>query len=132
MKVTTLAPGLYRVDDGVRTWMVAVAGPPENRWVWVDGRVRRLEAPSTGRTRGRAASDELSAPMPATVVKVLVGPGAPVHRGDTLLVLEAMKMELPVRAPRDGTVKAVNCQPGELVQPGHQLITFASDDALES
>jgi 3-methylcrotonyl-CoA carboxylase alpha subunit len=124
MKVTPSGPGLYRVSDGDRTWRVAVAGPPDNRWVWVDGLVVQLDAPSAGRSRGRTASNELSAPMPATVVSVMVEVGAPVARGDTLIMLEAMKMELAIRAPRDGAVKAVHCQPGELVQPGVQLITL--------
>jgi biotin carboxyl carrier protein len=39
-----------------------------------------------------------------------------------LVVLEAMKMELPLKAPRDGSVKSVRCAPGELVQPGAPLI----------
>ena len=124
MKVTTSAPGLYRVIDGDRSWTVAVAGPPDNRWVWIDGRVLRLEAPSTGRSRGRDARNELSAPMPATVVSVLIEVGATVARGDTLIMLEAMKMELAIRAPRDGAVKAIHCRTGELVQPGVQLITL--------
>ena len=122
MKVTPLGGGLYRVSDDDHTWTVAVAGPPDDRWVWVDGRVAQLDPPSTGRSRGRATADVLSAPMPATVVKVMVEPGAAVARGDTLIMLEAMKMELPVRAPRDGVVAAVHCRAGELVQPGVLLI----------
>jgi biotin carboxyl carrier protein len=122
MKVTPIGQGLYRVDDGEKTWTVAVAGPPENRWVWVDGMVARLDPPASTRSRGRTASDELSAPMPATVVKVLAEVGTRVNKGDTLLMLEAMKMELPVRAPREGVVKTINCQPGELVQPGVHLL----------
>jgi 3-methylcrotonyl-CoA carboxylase alpha subunit len=132
MKVTPAGAGIYRVDDGRRTWTVAVAGPPENRWVWIDGQVTRLDPPVSGRTRGRTASDELSAPMPATVVKVLVQPGAVVARGDTLLMLEAMKMELPIRTPRAGVVKTINCQAGELVQPGHQLIILEDAAAAGS
>jgi biotin carboxyl carrier protein len=122
MKVIPISDGVYRVDDGTRSWTVAIAGPPENRWIWIDGAVARVDPPSSGRSRGRAASDELSAPMPATVVKVLVTPGTAVSRGDTLLMLEAMKMELPIRAPRDGVVKAIHCEPGELVQPGTHLL----------
>jgi biotin carboxyl carrier protein len=122
MKVTPLSSGLYRVDDGTRTWTVAVAGPPDNRWVWVDGTATKLEPPAAARTRGRTATDELTAPMPATVVKILIESGAEVKRGDTLLMLEAMKMELPIRAPRDGIVRAVNCKVGELVQPGSHLL----------
>jgi biotin carboxyl carrier protein len=122
MTVTPVSAGLYRVSDGDRTWIVAVAGPPDNRWVWIDGRVARIDAPSTGRSRGRSASNELSAPMPATVISVMVAMGATVARGDTLIMLEAMKMELPIRAPRDGVVRAIHCQAGQLVQPGVNLL----------
>jgi 3-methylcrotonyl-CoA carboxylase alpha subunit len=63
--------------------------------------------------------------MPATVIRVAVKPGAAVGKGDTLLVLEAMKMELPIRAPFDGVIKAVHCKAGDLVQPGVPLLDFA-------
>ena len=122
MTVTPIGGDVYRVDDGERTWTVAVAGPPENRWVWFDGVVARVDPPSAGRTRRRTASDELSAPMPATVVKIMIEPGTAVKKGDALLMLEAMKMELPIRAPRDGVVRTINCRPGELVQPGVHLL----------
>jgi biotin carboxyl carrier protein len=121
--VTPIGTGIYRVSDGTRHWTVAVAGPPDNRWVWIDGRVIQMEAPRAAvRVRGRTSQQDLSAPMPATVVRATVAVGDRVARGDTLLILEAMKMELPIRAPRDGIVKAVHCQPGELVQPGVNLI----------
>ena len=122
MTVTPLAEGIYRVTDGATTWTVAVAGPRDNRWIWINGRVVRLDTATGERTRRRVASDELSAPMPATVVKVLVEPGASVAKGDTLLTLEAMKMELPIRANTDGVVKAIHCRAGELVQPGVHLV----------
>ena len=48
--------------------------------------------------------------MPATIVKVLATPGQAVKAGDTLVIVEAMKMELPVRAPSDAVVKAVHCR----------------------
>jgi len=127
MNVTRIADGVYRVTDGASAWTVAIAGAPDNRWVWVDGVVARLDPPaSSTRSRGRASSQDLAAPMPATVVRVLVEAGAQVSRGDTLIVLEAMKMELPVRAPRDGVVQAVHCRQGELVQPGVNLIDLTS------
>jgi biotin carboxyl carrier protein len=56
------------------------------------------------------------------VVRIQAEVGQQVARGETLLILEAMKMELPVRAPADGTVTAVNCIEGDLVQPGLPLI----------
>ena len=120
--VTALGQGMYRVTDGIRTWTVAVAGPPENRWVWIDGQVAKLDGPAKTRGRGRTDRHDLSSPMPATVVRVLVDVGATVARGDTLVMLEAMKMELPIRAPVDGQVRAVHCRAGDLVQPGINLL----------
>ena len=60
--------------------------------------------------------------MPATVLKVLVAPGATVSKGDTLLILEAMKMELPIRAAANAVVLEVRCREGELVQPDTVLV----------
>ena len=65
------------------------------------------------------------APMPATVIKVQVAAGDAVKKGDVVVLLEAMKMELPLRAEADGTVKRVLCKAGELVQPDVPLIEFA-------
>ena len=61
-------------------------------------------------------------PMPATVVAINATPGQAVTEGETLIVLEAMKMELPIKAPRSGVVKAVHCAKGDLVQPGVNLL----------
>ena len=63
--------------------------------------------------------------MPATVTALNVAPGQSVKQGDVLIVLEAMKMELPLRSPRDGKIKKLNCKKGELVQPGVALLEFA-------
>ncbi len=113
--------GEVRVDDPPRLAWTAAAG--ETRWVFLEGEVFELEVQPEGRGRRTAAHQgSLSAPMPATVVRVDAAPGDTVRRGDTLVILEAMKMELPVRAPADGTVKAVHCKPGDLVQAGVPLI----------
>ena len=71
-----------------------------------------------------ADRDALAAPMPATVRAVAVQPGAVVAAGDTLVRLEAMKMELAVRAPAIGRVASVDCRVGDLVQPGRPLVTL--------
>jgi biotin carboxyl carrier protein len=97
----------------------------DTTWVFIDGETFTVDIESAERARPRraaAGNEGLAAPMPATVIKVLIEPGAEVHRGDVLLLLEAMKMELPVRAPRDGRVTTLHCRPGELVQPGTPLV----------
>ena len=90
--------------------------------MFLDGNVYEFDVQRAGRRKASAHHGTLSAPMPATVIRINVAAGAVVKRGDTLLVLEAMKMELPVRAPADGTVKSVSCKAGELVQPGAALV----------
>jgi acetyl-CoA carboxylase biotin carboxyl carrier protein len=60
----------------------------------------------------------VEAEMVANVWKVLVAPGATVAEGDTLVILESMKMEIPVVAPQGGTVTAVNVVEGGVVQEG--------------
>ncbi len=124
---TVLAVGdnEYEVTDGERRLRVFVTGPPDAREVFIDGRVYCFQVTAASERRQKGGSshvDSLAAPMPATVVKVLVEPGRQVRRGDTLIKLEAMKMELPVRAPHDGVVKAVRCREGELVQAGVRLL----------
>lgn len=97
----------------------------DTTWVFIDGETFTIDVEPAERARARRGStgnEGLAAPMPATVIKLLVEPGAQVQRGDVLLLLEAMKMELPIRAPRDGRVKALHCRAGELVQPGTPLV----------
>lgn len=119
LHVTLESPGLVRVD-GARGW---VASTGDTRWVFYDGRVHVLEVQrgDAPRRQGRQTGS-LAAPMPATVRQLRVAPGDTVARGDTLIVLEAMKMELPVRSNEDGIVTAVHCREGELVQPGRPLV----------
>jgi 3-methylcrotonyl-CoA carboxylase alpha subunit len=77
---------------------------------------RGLAGQAARRPASRAVAGEaVTAPMPATVIKINVKPGDAVKKGDILILLEAMKMELPVRALDSGTVRAVRCREGELV-----------------
>ena len=62
--------------------------------------------------------------MVANVLTVYVGPGDPVVAGDTVVLLESMKMEIPVLSEHAGTVRAVNVAPGDVVQEGDALVTL--------
>lgn len=64
------------------------------------------------------------APLPGTVTQIRVRPGERVHRNQTLVVLEAMKMESSVGAPADGTVKSVLVKLGASVKEGEVLVEF--------
>jgi len=99
----------------------------ERTWVFIAGRTYVVDGPDRdGRSRVPRTDDDLalSAPMPATVVAVKVAPGQAVEAGDVLITLEAMKMELPIKAPRAGMVKSIACREGDLVQPGVPLLEF--------
>jgi len=124
--VTRMGDGVYRVDREGRNEIVYVAGPSGSTWAFWNGQVFRGGFAASSPERPRAArgktAQSLTAPMPATVLKVLVQPGAAVKKGDTVIILEAMKMELPIRADTDGTVASVSCKPGDLVQPGVPLV----------
>ena len=109
--VTVSVPSrAYAVADG------------DTSWVFLDGVVYEFEIIRQGRRRPSSSHGSLTAPMPATVIRINAPSGSVVKRGDTLLVLEAMKMELPIKATADGTVTAVHCAVGDLVQPGISLI----------
>ena len=78
-----------------------------------------------------AGDDRLVAPMPGRIVSLHTEPGAVVVKGDVLLVLEAMKVQMRLTAPRDGTIAAVRVEAGELVDDGVELVTFAGDDGKD-
>ncbi|TPW77255.1 acetyl/propionyl/methylcrotonyl-CoA carboxylase subunit alpha [Schumannella soli] len=72
-----------------------------------------------------ATGDAVKSPMQATIVKVAVAEGDKVVKGDLVLVLEAMKMEQPISAHKDGTIGAITAEVGTTVSAGHQLLTIA-------
>lgn len=83
--------------------------------------------PPTPRRAPAAAAGgagQVCAPMPGTVVSVAVEPGATVAAGDTLVMLEAMKMESPIPAPSAGTVAAVLVVAGQRVNTGEPLVAL--------
>ena len=72
------------------------------------------------------AVEEIHAEMVSSVWKVLVQPGAPVAAGDTLVILESMKMEIPVLTEQAGIVQEMHVVEGEVLQEG-DLIAKVTD-----
>jgi biotin carboxyl carrier protein len=129
--VTPLAAGTFSVRAGDRRETVYVAGPPTDRWAFWRGHVFHVDLVSLvpeppirppGAVRRAQVAQSLSAPMPATVIRVLVAAGSRVKKGETVVLLEAMKMELPIRSLSDGTIAVVRCHEGELVKADQILI----------
>ncbi|MEM7539765.1 MAG: acetyl-CoA carboxylase biotin carboxyl carrier protein subunit [Chloroflexota bacterium] len=94
--------------------------------VWMDGQTWRLHPTDNRRQRsgGTAAqsSGTITAAMPGQVQSLLVEEGSTVSNGETLLILEAMKMETKLTAPQDGQVTKINCAVGDVVERGQLLI----------
>jgi biotin carboxyl carrier protein len=106
-----------------------VARNGSSRHVAVAGESWRLERVTQPQSRpgslgaGPASgSDVLEATMPGLVVEVYVTEGDKIERGQTLLLLEAMKMELRITAPHAGLVRRVNCAAGQVVERGQVLV----------
>jgi len=127
--VESLGNGRYRVtgtrDSGFGTRIAYAVADRTRTWVFIDGRTYVIDTEDRDASPGRRATDNqlaLSAPMPATVIAVNVAPGQEVADGDVLVLLEAMKMELPIKAPHAGRVKSIACREGELVPAGVPLL----------
>lgn len=123
--VSAAGPSRYRVTTAEgRVSMVSVAGDAPALWASMGGHTYELEVDPSARARAgaRAAGGDMTPPMPATVVKVVVTVGAVVAIGAPVIILEAMKMELTIRAAHAGVVRAVRCAVGDLVKPGTVLV----------
>lgn len=71
-----------------------------------------------------AGSDAMTAPMPGTILRILVNPGESVTENQPLMILEAMKMENEVVANRSGVISAIHVTQGQMVNPGDALVTI--------
>ena len=81
-------------------------------------------APAPAAPAAAAGSVEVTASVPGKVFKIEANAGASVKAGDPIVILEAMKMEIPVVAPEDGTVAGINVSVGDAVESGDVLATM--------
>jgi biotin carboxyl carrier protein len=126
---------------------LVVNGSPVNAYLARDGNIKTviirgvpytigdadvLETRARGKKGSQAVPQDVTPPMPAVVVRILVAPGDRVKQGDKVIVVSSMKMETTLTAPSDGTVKAVNVAEGDKVMPGQILIDIERDDAVST
>ena len=148
--VTPGANGVFHVSHGERKFEMQGKALPDGRWrvtvdqrsqtVWIaaQGDSRFVHSVATGAleveavdlsvpsggNRAGAASDLLQAPMPGTVIWVHVAAGDAVHAGQPLIVIESMKLETTLTAPRDARVKAVHFDIGKTFALKSTLVTL--------
>ena len=112
-------------DGVVRRWRAVIDA---DRVVVHDGTRRHVYAHAPAfaiATQSAASGDRVVAPMPGRIVVVKTKPGVEVAEGEELLVMEAMKMELTLRAPRAGTVETVQAAAGDFVEADAVLVKLA-------
>ena len=121
--VVSIAENEAEIRVGDRTYFVPFIVKGGTVQFAFDGEIYSIDAAEkSGRTRAKHRDHSTEAPMPGVVLKILAKAGDVVKKGAPLIVLEAMKMEHVITAPRDAVVEAMNCYEGELVQPGVELV----------
>jgi pyruvate carboxylase subunit B len=125
------------------TFSLVIDGRPQQAYVsrrgagfevTVDGR-RFQVGPATGGGRQRSAMGakdrvgEVTAPLAGVVVDLRVAVGDTIRAGQTLVVIEAMKMQNEIQAPHDGTIKAIHCEQGGRAEQGALLLEYEPDGA---
>ena len=128
--VPTGKPAVPTNDAGEEIYTVEVEGKSYTVTVAAGGDISGI-ASVGGQSESAAAEvpatggEPVTAPLAGNVVKVLVKPGQRVSEGESILVLEAMKMETSVSAPSDGTIVEVRVQAGDSCTVGDVLVTLA-------
>jgi 3-methylcrotonyl-CoA carboxylase alpha subunit len=150
-QIHPLSDGAFRLDAGSTSFLVSSTQNEDRMSLRIDGvkrdvgivrRDKGLVVVLNGRNfaldyvdllkpslQEISADSQLSAPLPARVTRVYVEAGDYVQKGAPLVVLEAMKMEITLTAPRNGVVESVRCVEGEMTTEGAELIALVQDDS---
>jgi len=137
VKITALGGREYRIEKAGRNYQAFLVSEDvlekSSTW-WIDGYTyevqslsemdEKLEAMGVG-ARPNSGIQTLKAPMPGMVLSIPVQEGQAVFKGDTLVILEAMKMENALKAPHDAVVGSIKVQAGKAVEKGTVLLSFA-------
>jgi len=120
-----LRPGLLQIStgDGIHKFVVSVN--KDERHVFLKGGVFKLERlASLDQADIHETEGDLNSPITGKVVAVKAKDGQELEKGQTIIILEAMKMEYKIDAPCDGTVKKLHFKEGDPVEMGELLLDF--------
>jgi len=126
--IVPLGEGCYRLESEAGATVACVTLDGKRRFVTLEGRDYVFEQTTAAARRAHGSdpgSGEIRMPMPGLVVRVEVKAGDRVSRGQPLVVVEAMKMEQTLRAPREGVVKRLAAEAGKLMDAGALLVEVA-------
>ncbi len=127
--LSDLEHGMFRLSSAGRSHIVRTARGEAGNFLHIDGCTVEYVCPTTPGVPGSpsrgATSEVLAAPMPGAVTQVFVGPGDEVRRGQPLAIIEAMKVEHVIRAPRAGSVRAVHARAGDQVDAGVVVVEMS-------
>ena len=117
--------GRLRVEIAGTLRLAHVAKVGDSWWIHLDGRIHVVRAREPGNAGTEPSEGSLSAPMPGTVLEVHIKEGQRVRKGQTLVVLEAMKMEHRIQAPKAGEVTELHFSVGDRVDMGEILVQIS-------
>ena len=121
---------LYKIKIGDKVYEVELEAVSEKEGKIEASKPETIKEEKPEKTEDKVAEQKagnikVEAPMQGLVVGVNVSPGQKVKAGETLIVLEAMKMENPIVAPVDGTVEGIHISKGDTVETGALLISLS-------
>jgi biotin carboxyl carrier protein len=131
-----LGPSLYSLISNHLSLQVVVDGESGHYEVLMKGHLYEIQvlderALMMAQRRGGlgASSGDLHSPMPGLIVAVQVEVGQGVMQGETLVILESMKMQNELKAPVDGVVESIKCEAGQTVDKGTLLVTVKTAES---
>ena len=114
--------GQLKVEVSGTSHLAHVTKVGDDWWIHMDGRIHVVRMHEPGSSEAESAQGGMSAPMPGTILEILVKQGQRVREGQDLVVMEAMKMEHRIQAPRAGEITRLHYSVGDRVDMGATLV----------
>jgi len=117
--------GVYTVNHNGQDYVVEVKSGGDISSIQIAGQAAVSQSDTPQKAKPAVYAEDILAPLAGNIWKVFVSPNQQINEGDTLVILEAMKMETEVKAARSGTVVSVNISEGDQVSAGQAIISLA-------
>ncbi|MCW8921752.1 MAG: oxaloacetate decarboxylase, partial [Sedimenticola sp.] len=124
VKKAPIAANTTTEIQGPESYTVTVNGKNYNVTVSQGGEIQQVVTGSAAPAEVAAAGEAIPAPLAGNIFKVKVALGQTINAGDVIMIMEAMKMETEIRAPRGGVIATIAAKEGEAVQVGDTLVVL--------